>query len=70
MNSRWAILKVYRKAAGKCPKAIGKPLGIFKGHRMPLGNRRGSRIAQWILERMGHISIPFLSNAAFLFTFI
>jgi hypothetical protein len=26
LNSRWALLKGYRKAAGKCPKAIGQPL--------------------------------------------
>ncbi len=27
LDSRWALLKGYRKAAGKCPEAIGKPLG-------------------------------------------
>jgi hypothetical protein len=27
LNSHWALLKGYRKAAGKCPKAIGQPLG-------------------------------------------
>jgi hypothetical protein len=25
-NSRWALLKGYRKAARKCPKTIGWPL--------------------------------------------
>jgi hypothetical protein len=27
LDSRYAVLKGYLKAAGKCPKAIGKPLG-------------------------------------------
>jgi hypothetical protein len=29
MDSRWAMLKEYRKAAGKCLKAVGKPLGKY-----------------------------------------
>jgi hypothetical protein len=27
LDSRWEMLRGCRKAAGKCPKAIGKPLG-------------------------------------------
>jgi hypothetical protein len=37
LNSRWALPKGYRKAAGKCPKAIGQPLGILKGYRKAAG---------------------------------
>jgi hypothetical protein len=63
-DSRWEmllrllgqpLLNGYRKAAGKCPKAIGKPLSnSYKGigkprgnaQILPSGNRRGGRLAK------------------------
>jgi hypothetical protein len=60
LDSRWVLLKGYRKAVGKCPKAIGKPLGNSKRilehcWEMPkyplLANRRGVRIAQRLLAK-------------------
>ncbi len=68
LDSRLALLKGYRKAAGKCPKAIGKPLGnsyrVWKSRqempKLPLSsNRRGDRIAQRLLAKTWQFSSLF-----------
>jgi hypothetical protein len=55
LDSRWALQKGLRKAAGKYPKAIGKPLDKFLKDiesrwemlkYKPSANRRGGSIAQ------------------------
>ncbi len=49
LESLWAILKGYWKAAGKCPNIC----------RL-LANRRAGRIAQWLLAKMQQY--PFISS--------
>jgi hypothetical protein len=38
LDSHWALLKGYRKAVGKYPKAFGKSLGNSISVGKPLGN--------------------------------
>jgi hypothetical protein len=44
LDSCWALLKGYRKVAGKCPKAIRKPLDNFRGYRKAIENCPNSRL--------------------------
>jgi hypothetical protein len=41
--SRWALLKGYWKAAGKCPKTIGSCWAILKGYRKAAGKCPNTR---------------------------
>jgi hypothetical protein len=57
LESHWEMPKGYWKAAGKFLKGIGKLLGMPK--YLPSTNRRGGRIAQWLLAKTWQFSSLF-----------